>query len=220
MKRFARPALALIVVLLSSLACQTLTGGGSPSAGGASGSQVLFQDDFSDSNSGWDSVRTEDGVTDYENGAYRIFVNTDNMDVWANPSLSFTDVHIEVDATKAGGPDDNDFGIICRYKDVDNFYFFIISSDGYFGIGKTVDGEQQLIGAESMDTSDAIRQGNATNHITVDCVGSTLSLSVNGTHLQTVEDADFSSGDVGLLAGTYDEPGTDILFDNFVVTAP
>ncbi len=220
MNRFTRPVLALIVVLLSSLACQTLTGGGSPSAGDSSGSQVLFRDDFSDSGSGWDSVRTDEGVTDYENGAYRIFVNTDNMDVWANPGLSFTDVHIEVDATKAGGPDDNDFGIICRYKDVDNFYFFIISSDGYFGIGKTVDGEQQLLDADSMDTSDAIRQGSATNHIAVDCVGSTLSLSVNGAHLQTVEDADFSSGDVGLLAGTYDEPGTDILFDNFVVTAP
>ena len=222
MKRFTRPALALVFLLLSSLACQTLSGGSDapPPPEGASGPKVLFQDDFSDSGSGWDSVRKEEGVTDYENGAYRIFVNTDNMDVWANPGLSFTDVRIEVDATKAGGPDDNDFGVICRYEDVDNFYFFIISSDGYYGIGKVSGGEQNLIGADKMDTNDAIRQGNATNHITVECVGSTLSLSVNGTHLQTVEDADFSSGDVGLLAGTYDEPGTDILFDNFVVTVP
>lgn len=220
MKRFTRPVLALILLLLSSLACQTLSGGGGSSTGGTTNSNILFQDDFSDPGSGWDSVRTDDGVTDYENDAYRIFVNTDNMDVWANPGLSFTDVRIEVDATKAGGPDDNDFGVICRYEDVDNFYFFIISSDGFYGIGKVLDGEQNLIGADSMDTSDAIRQGNATNHITAECVGSTLSLSVNGTHLQTVEDTDFASGDVGLLAGTYDEPGTDILFDNFVVTAP
>jgi hypothetical protein len=35
-----------------------------------------------------------------------------------------------------------------------------------------------------------------------------------------VQDDTFASGDVGLLAGTYDEIGTDIHFDNFVVRAP
>jgi hypothetical protein len=35
-----------------------------------------------------------------------------------------------------------------------------------------------------------------------------------------VSDSDFASGDVGLLAGTYDEVGTDIHFDNFVVRKP
>jgi hypothetical protein len=29
-----------------------------------------------------------------------------------------------------------------------------------------------------------------------------------------------SSGDVGLVAGTFDKPGVTIDFDNFVVTAP
>ncbi len=223
MKRFTLPVLALVVVLLSSLACQTLTGGGEtppPVSGDDASSNILFQDDFSNPDSGWDSVRTDDGVTDYENGIYRIFVNTDNLDVWANPGKSFTDARIEVDATKAGGPDDNDFGIICRYQDVDNFYFLIISSDGYYGIGKTENGEQELLGAENMNTDDAIHQGQATNHITAECVGSRLSLSVNGKELFTVSDTSFASGDVGLLAGTYDEPGTDIHFDNFIVTKP
>ena len=32
------------------------------------------------------------------------------------------------------GPDDNDFGIICRYIDDNQFYYAIISSDGYYGI--------------------------------------------------------------------------------------
>lgn len=43
-------------------------------------------------------------------------------DAWANQSRSFPgDVRIEVDAAKIGGPDDNDFGVICRYQDIDNF---------------------------------------------------------------------------------------------------
>jgi hypothetical protein len=36
----------------------------------------------------------------------------------------------------------------------------------------------------------------------------------------SVEDDTYASGDVGLIAGTFDEPGTDIRFDDFVVYRP
>ena len=181
---------------------------------------ILFQDDFSDPYSGWDHANVPEGITDYENGYYRIYVNTTETDVWSNPGLHFTDVVVEVDAAKAGGPDNNDFGVICRYQDVRNFYFFIISSDGYYGIGKVVDGEQILIGADQMYPHDVIQKGNATNHIKVDCVGSHLVLYANGAKLVEVEDSMFSSGDVGLIAGTFAETGTDIHFDNFIIYTP
>jgi len=38
--------------------------------------------------------------------------------------------------------------------------------------------------------------------------------------LAEAQDTDFASGDAGLLAGTFDTAGTDILFDDFVVSAP
>jgi hypothetical protein len=65
-----------------------------------------------------------------------------------------------------------------------------------------------------------IKLGNATNHITVSCVGNNLTLSVNGEVLADVSDSDLPSGDVGLIASTFDEPGTDILFDNLTVSRP
>ena len=181
---------------------------------------VLFQDDFSDTSSGWDRVDVEEGVTDYVEGVYRIYVNTDSTDVWANPGLDFTDTIVEVEAKKVGGPDDNDFGVICRYVDTNNFYFFIISSDGYYGLGRVQDGVQELLGEAELMPSEAIKTGNVTNNIKADCVGSTLTLYANGTQLISVEDTTFTSGDVGLLAGTFDAPGTDIHFDNFVVRQP
>ncbi|MEN8172060.1 MAG: hypothetical protein ABFS03_04190 [Chloroflexota bacterium] len=183
-------------------------------------SNVLFQDDFSDTTSGWDQTTSEEGMTDYENGYYRILVNTDDMDIWANPGLDFADVIVEVEASKAGGPDDNDFGVICRYQDVENFYFFIISSDGYYAVGKVVNGDQQLIGDENMNPSDDINQGAALNQIKADCVGSQLAFYVNGSLLTAVEDSTFIDGDVGLIAGTFSEVGTDIHFDNFSVVQP
>ncbi|MEE8122137.1 MAG: hypothetical protein V3T55_11440 [Anaerolineales bacterium] len=62
-------------------------------------------------------------------------------------------------------------------------------------------------------------QGNTSNHLGVECVGSGLSLYANGVKLAEVVDSDFASGDVGLIAGTYDIPGTEIHFDNFVVSS-
>jgi hypothetical protein len=217
--------LLVLSLTLATLACGLVSGSDepvSPESESAPGpaDDILFSDDFSNPNSGWDQVNSSEGVTDYANGVYRIFVNTDNTDVWANPSLNFTDTIIEVEATKVGGPDDNDFGIQCRYQDTGNFYFFIISSDGFYGIGITQDGTQSLLGADKLQPSDDINLGNTTNNIRVDCVGNTLTLFVNGTQLISVQDDTFASGDVGLLAGTYDEIGTDIHFDNFVVTAP
>lgn len=183
-------------------------------------SNVLFQDDFSDPSSGWDQVDSEEGTTDYIDGAYRIYVNEINTDIWSNPGLNFTDTRIEVEATKVGGDDNNDFGIICRYLDVNNFYFFIISSDGYYGLGKVANGEQQLIGDESMPPSEIIKQGEATNLIRADCVGDQLTIYANGVKLAEHVDTDFVSGDVGLIAGSFANPGTDIHFKNFKVLMP
>jgi hypothetical protein len=182
--------------------------------------QLLF-DDFSDPNSGWDRVDEADRVTDYYNDAYRIVENSDMKDAWANPNdNSFGDVIIEVDATKNGGPDDNDFGVICRYQDTTHFYYGVISSDGYFGITKMSSDGSNTIGRDSLEYSDLINQGSATNHIRFDCIGDVLTLYVNGDQLDQQSDREYTSGNAGLIAGTYETPGTDILFDNFSVSQP
>jgi hypothetical protein len=212
----------LFVLALVTQACNfspvsTPAGGG----GGELPSNVLFFDDFSKTSSGWDRRNDTDVVTDYANGGYRIYLDKENYDVWANPSKSFPgDVQVEVDATKTAGPEDNDFGVICRYQDTSNFYFFIISSDGYAAIGMYKDGSQQLISGEQMEQAEGINSGATTNHIRADCVGSDLKLYANGNLVASATDSSFTSGDVGLLAGTFGTVGTDILFDNFYVYKP
>lgn len=211
----------IIVLMMSVLACSLFGGDdSSPSDPVSLASDILFQDDFSDPSSGWDQVNEDEGSTDYVNGVYRIYVNEANYDIWANPSLNFTDTVIEVEATKVGGPEDNDFGVICRYQNLDNFYFFIISSDGYYGIAKVVNGEQELIGMDNMEYSDAINQGSESNLLRADCVGNQLALYVNGEKVVDANDLQYSSGDVGLIAGTFDDAGTEVDFDNFVVREP
>jgi hypothetical protein len=211
-----RIAAILVALGLAILACQAVSTGSAPSTP----SNVLFQDDFSDPSSGWDRINTPDGITDYVADYYRIYVNVLNSDIWTNPGLNFEDVRVEVDAIKAGGEDNNVFGLVCRYQDNDNFYFLVISSDGYYGIGKLKGGEQKLIGMESMPPADQVNKGNAANHLRADCVGNTLTLYANGVQFPSQTDSDFASGDVGLFAGAFDQPGTDIHFDNFSVLKP
>ncbi len=212
--KFMRPLLIILVLSFVSLACLN---SGTPDTPG----EILFSDDFSNTDKKWDQADTASALTDYYNDSYRIVIKEANSDAWSNPGKeSFTDVEIEVDATKNAGPDDNDFGIICRYTDVSKFYYAVISSDGYYGIMKMTGNGGNPIENESMLESDKIIQGSAKNHIRFDCVGSTLTLYVNSTQIAQQTDTEYTEGNVGLLAGTFDTVGTDILFDNFVVFKP
>ncbi|NPA92583.1 MAG: hypothetical protein GXO56_02755 [Chloroflexi bacterium] len=220
----------LLLLALSAIACtcslpglSNLLGDSNTDAGKPPAANALFFDDFSNPDSGWDHRNDASGTTDYYNGQYRILVLESNIDLWANPNTSFpADVIIEVQAYKNDGPDDNDFGVMCRYQGVDNYVFFVISSDGYAAIGKMEDGSQNLLNPEGqMVPVDALPTGEGiTYQIRAECVGPNLALFVNGKKIMEAQDPAPAAGDVGLMAGTFDTPGTDILFDNFTVLAP
>jgi hypothetical protein len=179
---------------------------------------VLYQESFADNTSGWDRVLNDGGIMDYDSGGYRILVRQSKMNFWSTPSGNFGDVRVEADVTKLNGPDENRAGLMCRYQN-GNYYFFIISNDGFHAIGKFVDGQAILIGQESMVPSEFI-QSDGINHLRADCIGNILTFYVNFNQVAATQDADFATGGVGLLAGSFDEPGVDVLFQNFVVLQP
>lgn len=192
--------------------------GQAPAAPQASGS-VLFQDDFAQPTTGWDRLLVTEGVMDYYSGGYRMLVNALQTNFWATPRRNFTDVRVEVDTGKLAGPDENRIGVICRYNGRD-YYFFIITSDGYYGMGLFQGGQAVLLGQSELLASSSINKGLAINHIRADCAGNTLTFYVNGNLVAQAQDAALSSGDVGILAGTFSASGVDIIFDNFVVLQP
>jgi hypothetical protein len=181
---------------------------------------VLFQDDFSRTSSGWDRTQDQAYRSDYSDGVYRIEIFQPATTAWSNPGLDFGDVQIEVETVKAAGPDDNAFGVVCRYQDPANYYFFLISSDGFAGIGARRTGSTVLLTGDAMLPSEAILLGSAANHIRADCVGTRLTLLVNGAPVAEAEASDWARGDVGLIASSYAEAGAVIDFDNFTVIAP
>jgi hypothetical protein len=218
MKRY-RLLLVVAILAFSAIACQFAT---QVTDRFSSSGDAIFRDDFSQPYSGWTrgTELPNSGISDYSDGVFRILVNEPNFDYWSNPNLSFENTRIEVDAVKLGGPEVNRFGLICRYQDELNYYFFIISSDGYYGVGKVKGDQLSLIGMSEMLPSSAILAGSGLNHLRADCIGDQLFFFVNGQMVSQVSDNDFASGDVGILAGTFNEPGVDITFDNFVVVKP
>jgi len=182
---------------------------------------VQYSDDFSDPTSGWPISNETDYVNDYYLGGFRMLDNEVNTTSWVYPEMdSFTDVSVEVDATKIGGPDENNMGVICRFQNNDEFYYGLVSSDGYYGIVKSTSEDFIVIGKEYIEYSDLINQGEATNHIRLDCIGDVLTLYVNNHMIDKQTDSDYTSGQAGLIIATYDTPGTDILFDDFYVYQP
>jgi len=180
---------------------------------------IYFQDAFNESTSGWPILNATTMITNYESGIYRIWSNTINIHATAvNGKLSYPIARIEV-STKNIGDLNNDFGIICRYKDENNYYYFVISSDGFYGIGKIVNGADSIIiPGGSMQPSDFINTDS--NRLVAICNDSTLTLYVNDNLLAEVTDNSLTSGWIGLIASRYGIEGVDVYFDDLLVAKP
>lgn len=182
---------------------------------------VLFQDDFSDPSSGWEIYNhPENGTVDYFDSFLRIHVLGEYQMLSTGTGLNFSDVQIEADMIKVVGTSDDMFGLVCRAQDAENYYFFVISSDGYYGIGKVIAGVQSMLGSQGMLPSEIISQGKTINHLRADCIAENLVLTVNGQELTTEVDYDLENGDIGILAGTMQDAENVVLFDNFSAIKP
>jgi hypothetical protein len=184
---------------------------------------ALFRDGFDSPRSGWGTDEREEFSRGYEAGEYFIELHEPNWFAWADPGTQFDAVIVEVDVYLASDSQDGHFGVLCRHADVDNFYYFAISADGYYAIFRRVDGGDLKVltgDGSGMVPSSAIKTGKQTNSITAVCQGDELSLYVNDELLEIVTDDTHTRGSVGLGAGSGAEGGLRVQFDNFLVTEP
>lgn len=187
-------------------------------------SNMLFLDDFSNTNSGWNTgdYNLYIGGTEYAKGGYRIYLKSLLYTLYGNPPLPIQgDVQIEVDAQKLAGTNYNFFGVICRRTD-SGYYLLGISSGGVAQIYKYKEEWINVLGSPYITTP-----YSSIVHIRGDCIGNKLTLYINGIEVNTITDNSFSSGSVGLavmirnLENTFIvDDNADILFDNFYVYRP
>jgi hypothetical protein len=183
---------------------------------------VLYADDFSDAGSGWDVRATDNGASGYRDGRYFIRVDSPKYQLWSTTGQDFTgDVMVDVVAGAAAGPQENEMGVMCRYQDIDNFVYGSVGSDGFYAIIEVADNKTTILtGDGQFQQSDVIPVGSETYAIRFACEGDRYTLSVNGQEIDSARSSTFSGGDVGLLAGAFDQGGVEIHFDDFSVSAP
>lgn len=178
--------------------------------------QVIFEDDFSDPNSGWEGIIDEMGEAKYENGEYTISVNEPMYFVYAEQEYSYDSIVIEADLRVVESVGDADFGFICGLKD-DNFTILEISEDGYYSIWKQKGDEVSYL--VDWDYSQVLA-GGGPYRLSAQCGRDQIILAVDGQILATAVDPDYLPGSIGMMAGTFDVPGIKVAFDNLKIMIP
>lgn len=186
---------------------------------GCGGVSPFFTDDFSDPASGWGAATPEEYMRGYQQGRYLMQIDVPGWFVWATAGRMYEDTAVEV-SLRSEGTQDNHYGVVCRYAD-GQFYYFAISADGYYAIFRYADaGELVPLTGAAMLRSSLIKTDGTDNRLLAVCEGPRLTLFVNGEQVAQVRDKTLTRGDVGMAAGTVDQGGTIVLFDNFDVHKP
>ncbi len=176
---------------------------------------VLYQDDFSNPSSGWPVGDSGDVLVGYDSGEYRILVRTPGWFTVVRPGFQAQDYRASVDlrnVTGAMGSYGIVFGLMADWS---GWYSLEIYPDGWYGIYRYDEYGGQVL-AEAF--SPAIKQGTATNQITVERNGALINAYANGTLLTSVQNTYFhGSLYLGLINYAYNLPNVDVRFDNYRV---
>jgi hypothetical protein len=218
-------AVAMLVVILAGIfgcgggTAVTTTVTQTPESG--QGGDVIYSDDFSDPNSGWDVYDDYRGWIKYEGGWLHLMNYTETSEETSSDcNRYFTDFILEVDTKLVAGTDDNWHSIGCRLTEDGSYYKFSISADGYYRVSVWIE-DIDIDQSNGPQSSAYINQGiGAVNRMRIECIGDRLRLYANGHLLREMTDDRLTGGDiyfaVSSLAGDYSE----VAFDNLVITEP
>lgn len=214
-----RHIFVLVIIFSTMLACQLV----SPASPASGSSEVLFTDDFSNSNSGWELENTSDDIIEYANGGLRIKDWSTQWFAWSTlGGKSFKDVHVEVTAKNESREEGYSFGLMCnRQGEKIAFYYFLISGYGDYLIGRASDAETftDFTSNGEWATSNLIAKDAASYRIGVDCGRGGLTLYVDSNQIASVADATYTEGGVGLILWSGQESAGPVTFDDFVITS-
>ena len=196
-------------------------------------------------------------------GALRLSAGDPESLVYSATGPHFYDFDLEVEARPLAGPLDNGYGLLFRLREAQSapvleafglkrsgfnaarsYYLFLISSDGYYQLRRSLADEQQILSA--WIPSPLIRQGlEVSNRLRVVAQKSTLQFYINGEQVAlcipddsqasstwandeciggqmrlTLQDESPEAGRIALVAQSFQQAGVVLAFDNLLVRMP
>jgi len=198
----------LLLVTLSSAGCRRERGG------------LLLYDRFGNPDSGWGKASTEAFDRGYQDGEYFIEVYEPNWLAWAAAGQRFTDVALDIEARPHSVSGDDHFGVLCRYRAPDSFYYFALTADGRYAILRVSEGRPTVLTGDGFLSSPAIPVDAEVYRLRAVCQGEDLALYVDGQPVAAASDDALRRGDVGLAVGSGPQGNARVHFDNLSVLAP
>ena len=179
---------------------------------------VNYSDDFETPNNGnWTTFNEDAVISEWRNGRLAFdFNDTMITATSATNDLDLSDVVVQTEVYRVGDVLENDMGLVCRYEDKDNYYSLSYGNDNYVTIYKNIGGTWTSLFSEFVDADLSAEY----HKVAISCIGTELSLYVDEQLLARVYDSELPMGDVGLLAGTFEELPVVLEFDNFMVYTP
>jgi len=193
---------------------------------GCAGNQLIpagaevYRFDQSDPDIDWISVDSAEVFRGEVEGKYVISLMESGYLEWDTPETIYEDVETRITIRDVGIGMDASYGLMCRFEDSQNYYLAGIGRDGTYFVMKVSDGMNILLAGEpdgQFYYSDLIDPVADAYLLTLECVGQTITLSVDGHELTSVQDDELISGQVGFFAASYVQLPVDVLFDDFVI---
>lgn len=177
---------------------------------------TTVEDDFSETSGRWDETVQQNFSQWTEGGNFHIQVHKENFAAWSiYHDLTVTDVFILTHAKRVSEVEGAS-GLVFRYQDVSNFYYFLVDDSGYFSLGKRLAGE--WVALIDWTYSEAILAGDEGNRLGITATGTEVVAYINGQVVGTVSDNAFPSGSVGMFARSTLEIGEmHVAFDVFYI---
>ena len=184
--------------------------------------EVRLADSFDNPAAGRLASQSDDPAAEqgYIGGEYQVRLSSSAKPFRAVAANSvFANLQVAVDARLADSPEARWVGVACRLQPKDGtaqFYALLtVPATGQFALSN-FDG-RQWVHLVPFKYSEAVRRGNASNHLELTCVGSTLIARINGTEVASVLDRTYDSGYVAVLLGRDESIPVEARFDNLIV---
>jgi len=171
------------------------------------------RDGFDDNSANWATFTDDRGHCIIQNSRFEIRSKKPSHLLYATTGDRYTDFSCKVNAFKLSGTDNNEFGVMFRMSDDQNYYRFSVSSDHHFKILKCVDGRQTVLQDWAEDRH--IFGKDREDRIEIVCRGSVFTFKVNGAHVAECSDGALPEGQIALLAGSYEVNVAEIAFDDY-----
>jgi outer membrane protein OmpA-like peptidoglycan-associated protein len=159
-----------------------------------------FEDDFTDNSGAWPESDNDNIYCKVQNGQYIIEHKRKNQSwlffksVFLNPDKDF---YIESKMTQLAGVDNDGYGIVFGMGGIENYYSFIVSSDGrYFLYGYK---NNEYFSPKEWAKDDRINKKKTANILGIEKLGKTISFFVNGKRMFTQDFQGFFGLSIGFV---------------------